>query len=140
MHLFWGDTYERIRANMARSAAMAASHGREDDIGFGMRLQIVCRQTEKEAWEFAPRAGAHADRAQKAFVKELFATSVANRRVQELAAIRRDLSRRILWTGITKARPGAGIASSAIPSNAPTCCRTTSTRLPLVLPVGLPAR
>src|SRR4029077_2831091 len=53
VHLFWGDTYERIRANMAEIRGMAARHGRDDDIGFGMRLQVVCRSTEKEAWEFA---------------------------------------------------------------------------------------
>jgi alkanesulfonate monooxygenase len=53
VHLFWGDTYERIRANMAEIRAMAAKHGRENTIGFGMRLQIICRRTEKEAWAFA---------------------------------------------------------------------------------------
>ncbi len=45
VHLFWGDTYERIRANMAEIKGMAARHGRENDIGFGMRLQVVCRPT-----------------------------------------------------------------------------------------------
>ena len=63
VHLFWGDTYERIRANMAEIRAMAATHGRENDIGFGMRLQIVCRETEKEAWEFAHELVGHASEA-----------------------------------------------------------------------------
>ena len=81
VHLFWGDTYERIRANMVEIRGMAARHGRADDIGFGMRLQVVCRPTEKEAWEFAHELVAHATEAQKAFVKERFATSEANRRV-----------------------------------------------------------
>src|SRR6266550_1810493 len=47
IHLFWGDTYERIRANMGVIRDMAAKHGRDQGIGFGMRLQVVCRETEK---------------------------------------------------------------------------------------------
>ncbi len=109
VHLFWGDTYERIRANMAEIKSMAARHGRENAIGFGMRLQVVCRETEKEAWDFAHGLVEHASEAQKAFVKERFATSEANRRVRELAAIGETIEPH-LWTGITQVRPGAGIA------------------------------
>ena len=114
VHLFWGDTYERIRANMAVIRGMAARHGRENDIGFGMRLQIVCRETEKEAWDFAHELVGHASEAQKAFVKERFATSEANRRVRELAA-QGEVIERNLWTGITQVRPGAGIAVVGTP-------------------------
>jgi alkanesulfonate monooxygenase len=114
VHLFWGDTYDRIRENMAVIRQMAAKHGREDKIGFGMRLQIVCRETEKEAWEFAHELVGHASEAQKAFVKERFATSEANRRVRELAAAG-DVIERNLFTGITKVRPGAGIAVVGTP-------------------------
>jgi alkanesulfonate monooxygenase len=74
-----------------------------------MRLQVVCRPTEKEAWEFAHELVSHATEAQKAFVKERFATSEANRRVRELAAIGETIEPH-LWTGITQVRPGAGIA------------------------------
>jgi alkanesulfonate monooxygenase len=114
VHLFWGDTYDRIRANMAEIREMAASHGRESQIGFGMRLQIICRETEKEAWEFARELVAHASETQKAFVKQHFATSEANRRVRELAAAG-DVIERNLWTGITQVRPGAGIAIVGTP-------------------------
>ncbi len=109
VHLFWGDTYDRIRANMAEIKSMAAQHGRENEIGFGMRLQIVCRPTEKEAWEFAHGLVAHATEGQQAFVTQHFATSEANRRVRELAAIGETIEPH-LWTGITQVRPGAGIA------------------------------
>ena len=109
VHLFWGDTYERIRANMEEIKSMAARHGRENEIGFGMRLQVVCRETEKEAWDFAHGLVEHASEAQKAFVKERFASSEANRRVRELAAIGETIEPH-LWTGITQVRPGAGIA------------------------------
>jgi alkanesulfonate monooxygenase len=114
VHLFWGDTYERICANMAEIRGMAARHGRGSDIGFGMRLQIVCRQTEKEAWEFARELVSHASEAQKAFVRERFASSEANRRVRELAA-QGEVIEKNLWTGITQVRPGAGIAVVGTP-------------------------
>ncbi|HTE35206.1 MAG TPA: alkanesulfonate monooxygenase, partial [Reyranella sp.] len=52
--------------------------------------------------------------AQKAFVKERFATSEANRRVRELAATG-DVIEKNLFTGITKVRPGAGIAVVGTP-------------------------
>src|SRR5579883_1400256 len=114
VHLFWGDTYERIKANMTEIRGMAARHGRDKEIGFGMRLQIICRETEKEAWDFARNLVGHATEAQKAFVKERFATSEANRRVRELAATG-DVIERNLFTGITKVRPGAGIAVVGTP-------------------------
>jgi len=114
VHLFWGDTYQRIKDNMAVIRGMAARHGRENEIGFGMRLQIVCRETEQEAWQFAHELVGHASESQKAFVKERFATSEANRRVRELAATG-DVIERNLFTGITKVRPGAGIAVVGTP-------------------------
>lgn len=114
VHLFWGDTYDRIRANMVEIREMAARHGREKEIGFGMRLQIVCRQTEKEAWDAAHELVGHASDAQKAFVKQHFATSQANLRVRELAALGEVIERN-LWTGITQVRPGAGIAVVGTP-------------------------
>ncbi|QQS14652.1 MAG: LLM class flavin-dependent oxidoreductase [Rhodospirillales bacterium] len=110
VHLFWGDTYARIADNMAEIRAMAARHGRGEAIGFGMRLQIVCRESEAEAWDAANRLVSSVSAEQTKFVREHFATSEANRRVQELAATMGDLIEPHLWTGITRTRPGAGIA------------------------------
>lgn len=110
VHLFWGDTVERIAGNMRTIRALAARHGREDEIGFGMRLQIVCRETEAEAWEAAERLVWNATEAQTRFIRTHYAGSAANRRVQELAREHGDLIAPHLWTGITKVRPGAGIA------------------------------
>ena len=47
---------------------------------------------------------------QKQEMKTLYNKSEANRRVQELARENGDLLLPHLWTGITKVRPGAGIA------------------------------
>ena len=44
VHLFWGDLPERIAANIAEIRQMARAHDRQNDIGFGMRLQVICRE------------------------------------------------------------------------------------------------
>ena len=108
VHLFWGDTYERIAANMRDIRARAGKHGRAGAIGFGMRLQIVCRESEDEAWEAARGLVEGVSDKHKAMIKTHFATSVANQRMQQLGAS--DLIEPHLWTGLTKVRPGAGVA------------------------------
>ena len=110
VHLFWGDLPERIAQNIAEIRAMAKRYAREDVIGFGMRLQIVCREDEGDAWEAADRLVRHASERQKRDMKTLYNNSAANRRVQELARDYGDLLLPHLWTGISKVRPGAGIA------------------------------
>ncbi|MFN4088165.1 MAG: LLM class flavin-dependent oxidoreductase [Alphaproteobacteria bacterium] len=110
VHLFWGDTPEQIGANMRDIRTLAARHGRADEIGFGMRLQIVCRETEAEAWDAAHELVRDTTEGQARFIRTHYASSVANRRVQELARTHGDLIAPHLWTGITRVRPGAGIA------------------------------
>ena len=110
VHLFWGDLPERIAANIAEIRAMARAHGRDDEIGFGMRLQVICREDEEDAWEAADQLVRHATERQKQEMKTLYNNSEANQRVQQLAREHGDLLLPHLWTGITKVRPGAGIA------------------------------
>ena len=110
VHLFWGDTVEQIASNMRDIRALAARHGRAEEIGFGMRLQIICRETEAEAWDAAHELVRDVTEAQTRFIRTHYASSAANRRVQELARTHGDLIAPHLWTGITKVRPGAGIA------------------------------
>ncbi|MGH6751231.1 MAG: LLM class flavin-dependent oxidoreductase [Bradyrhizobium sp.] len=110
VHLFWGDLPERIASNIVEIREMARAHGRENDIGFGMRLQVICRENEADAWEAADQLVRHATERQKQEMKTLYNKSEANQRVQQLAREHGDLLMPHLWTGITKVRPGAGIA------------------------------
>jgi alkanesulfonate monooxygenase len=110
VHLFWGDLPEKIAENITEIREMARAHGRENEIGFGMRLQIICRDHEKDAWDAADRLVRHATERLKQERNTLYNNSVANRRVQQLAREHGDLLLPHLWTGITKVRPGAGIA------------------------------
>jgi alkanesulfonate monooxygenase len=89
---------------------MARAHDRENEIGFGMRLQVICREDEKDAWEAADVLVRNATERQKQEMKTLYNNSAANQRVQQLAREHGDLLLPHLWTGITKVRPGAGIA------------------------------
>ena len=109
IHLFWGDTPARIAENMRTIRAMAARHGRADAIGFGMRLQILCRESEADAWDAARELVRDATDAQTRFIKTQYASSAANRRVQELADTHGELIGPHLWTGVTRVRAGAGI-------------------------------
>jgi len=107
IHLFWGDTPERIAQNMTTIRGMAARHNRT--VGFGMRLQILCRETETEAWDAARELVRDVTEAQTRFIRTHYANSVANQRVQQLAQQHGDLIGPHLWTGVTRVRPGAGI-------------------------------
>jgi alkanesulfonate monooxygenase len=109
VHLFWGDTPERIAANIVTLRDMAASQDRRMPLEFGMRLQILCRATEAEAWEAAHELVRDVTEAQTRFIRTHYAASVANQRVQQLAREYGDLIAPHLWTGITRVRPGAGI-------------------------------
>jgi alkanesulfonate monooxygenase len=109
IHLFWGDTPERIAQNMSTIRGLAARHGRAETIGFGMRLQILCRETEAEAWDAAHELVRDVSEAQTRFIRTHYASSVANQRVQQLAREHGELIGPHLWTGVTRVRPGAGI-------------------------------
>lgn len=110
VHLFWGDLPEVISANIANIRERAAAHGREEEIGFGMRLQIICRETEAEAMEAADKLIRNIPEAAREDLKRFTAASKANQRVQQLTAEKGMWIAPHLWSGLTRFRPGAGIA------------------------------
>lgn len=116
VHLFWGDTPERIAENIAAIRALAAAQGRENEIGFGMRLQIICRETEAAAWAAAEALIAKTSERDRERVIQRTATSEANRRIQDLAREKGPHIAPNLWSGLTRVRQGAGIAIVGDPS------------------------
>jgi alkanesulfonate monooxygenase len=110
VHLFWGDYPARIKAQMAAIRELADAHGRAGEIGFGMRLQIICREREDDAWAAARKLVDGASDRHMEIVRTHFASSVANQRMLELARAESDRLGPNLWSGITKVRPGAGVA------------------------------
>ena len=115
VHLFWGDRPETIEAQMAEIRGLARAAGREAALGFGMRLQIICRETEAEAWDAAEALVADVGADRSAAVRANVANSVANQRVQALLAESNaqgggGLVAPNLWAGLAKVRQGAGVA------------------------------
>ena len=86
-----------------------------------MRLLIICRETEAEAWTVAEGLIKNVTDDQKNIIKTHFAGSEANQRVQQLSAEYGEMLGPNLWTGLTKARPGAGIV---IVGNPEQCAET----------------
>ncbi len=109
-HLFWGDRPERIAEQIADLKKRAAAHGREDELKFGMRLQIVVRDTEEEAWEAADAIIEGASDQLKNTAKGLWEQSEANSRMKKLGEVQDFKIGPHLWSGITTVRPGAGVA------------------------------
>ena len=121
VHLFWGDLPEQIASNIADLKARAARHDRASELAFGMRLQIICRETESAARQAAAALIEHIPEAMRARLQARVANSEANRRVQELAATKGEWIMPHLWSGLTRFRPGAGICVVGDPDQ---CART----------------
>jgi len=110
VHLFWGDTPERIAVDLADIRERAARHGRADKIGFGMRLQVIIREREEDAWAAAARLIASASDNHKRMIEELWEQSECNSRMKQLGKAEGYMLAPNLWSGITTVRPGAGVA------------------------------
>ena len=119
VHLFWGDRPESIREKISDIRKRARQHGRDDIIQFGMRLQIVCADTEEQAWADAYNLIGNVEgmqlanmRTNTSAVDGIRRTSEANRQVWKLLEDSGDDMRigQYLWTGISKVRAGAGVA------------------------------
>ena len=124
VHLFWGDRPDEIARKIKDMRQRAAKYNRDDALQFGMRLQIICADTESEAWDEAHRLIAGSTRFNLvnnrnglAAVDGIRRTSEANQRVWQLLDESGD-DMKIhphLWTGISTVRAGAGIAVVGTP-------------------------
>ncbi len=112
-HLFWGERPEEIAEMVTDIRSQAAARGRDpDEMDFGMRLQIIVRETEEEAWDAANELISGASQDFKRRIASIVqGDSEANRKQQEqVAAAEEDdfLIGPNLWTGISTVRAGAG--------------------------------
>jgi len=110
-HLFWGDYPDRIATQIKDMRERAAKYGRENELQFAMRLQIICRETEAEAWDHAHNLVANAgERKARMDANRAGFDSAANDRQRELAAIEDKKLTAHLWSGISDVRTGSGVA------------------------------
>lgn len=110
-HLFWGDYPERIATQVKEMRERAAKYGREQELKFGMRLQIICRETEKEAWEYADQLVGNSDARKGKLLNDRSGfNSAADERQRELSKLDGHKLSAHLWSGISEVRAGAGVA------------------------------
>jgi alkanesulfonate monooxygenase len=117
-YLTWGEPPQAVAAKVADVRARAAKHGRT--LKFGIRLHVIVRETEDEAWRAAAELVSQLDEKTVAAAQAKFAQmdSVGQRRMAELhkgkfnkANIREGLEiGPNLWAGVGLVRGGAGTA------------------------------
>jgi alkanesulfonate monooxygenase len=111
-YLTWGEPPEEVGKKIADIRHRAADKGRK--IRFGIRLHVIVRETEKEAWADADKLISKLDdetiqRAQASFAKM---DSEGQRRMAALHGGKRDKLEIYphLWAGVGLSRTGAGTA------------------------------
>jgi alkanesulfonate monooxygenase len=114
VYLFWGNTTEQIRADIAAVADRAAAHGRGGSLRYGMRLQVLVREDAAQARRDAEAliANATAGARQRRMGPQMGAQSHADGRMRRFAVEAEEDGWWIgphLWAGITTVRHGAGV-------------------------------
>ena len=117
-YLTWGEPPEAVAQKVADVKRRAAKHGRA--LQFGIRLHVIVRETEDEAWRAAAELVSELDEATVAAAQAKFSQmdSVGQRRMAELhrgkfnkANVREGLEiSPHLWAGVGLVRGGAGTA------------------------------
>jgi len=117
-YLTWGEPPAAVAAKLADVGARAAAKGRT--LSYGIRLHVIVRETEDEAWAAAAKLVSHLDESVIATAQAKFSQmdSVGQRRMAELnkgklnkANVREGLEiAPNLWAGVGLVRGGAGTA------------------------------
>ncbi|MCW2986717.1 MAG: alkanesulfonate monooxygenase [Conexibacter sp.] len=115
-YLSWGEPPARVAEKIARLNELAEGHGRT--IGYGMRLHLVVRDTEQEAWD-------HVDRLLRATSEGTFARMAASNAGSDSVGMQRQFANHRgqvpdrakdlesypnIWPGMSLLRPGPGTA------------------------------
>jgi len=117
-YLTWGEPPGAVAEKLADVRRRAARHGRT--LSYGIRLHVIVRETEDDAWHAAAELVSQLDEATVSAAQAKFASmdSVGQRRMAELhkgrfdkADVRKGLEvSPNLWAGVGLVRGGAGTA------------------------------
>jgi alkanesulfonate monooxygenase len=112
VYLTWGEPPHEVEEKIAQVRRLAASRGRS--LRFGIRLHVIVRETDEEAWKAADDLIKHLDDETVANAQRIFSRfdSVGQRRMSRLHKGDRsslEISPN-LWAGIGLVRGGAGTA------------------------------
>ncbi|WP_110678323.1 FMNH2-dependent alkanesulfonate monooxygenase [Salinicola sp. RZ23] len=111
-YLTWGEPPAQVAEKIASVRAAAAQVGRE--VTFGIRLHVIVRETDEEAWRAADKLISHLDDDTIAAAQKVFSRmdSVGQSRMSQLHGGDRsqlEISPN-LWAGVGLVRGGAGTA------------------------------
>ena len=110
--LTWPDTVKGVESIVADMRKRASGYGRE--LKYGLRAHVIVRDSEKEACEAANRLISHLDDQKGEAIRNLSldSVSVGVSRQTELRENSNDdgFIEENLWTGVGRARSGAGAA------------------------------
>ncbi|MCK6256191.1 FMNH2-dependent alkanesulfonate monooxygenase [Fictibacillus sp. KIGAM418] len=112
VYLTWGEPPAQVKEKIDRVRKLAAQQGRT--VSFGIRLHVIVRETEEEAWDAADSLIQYVDEETIAASQKVFSRydSVGQKRMAALHNGKKD-SLEIspnLWAGIGLVRGGAGTA------------------------------
>jgi alkanesulfonate monooxygenase len=111
-YLTWGEPPDLVREKLTRVGNIAGRLGRK--LSFGIRLHVIVRETNAEAWAAADDLIRHVDDATIAKAQSIFnrMDSVGQQRMAALHGGRRDKLEVSpnLWAGVGLVRGGAGTA------------------------------
>ncbi|MDI4649138.1 FMNH2-dependent alkanesulfonate monooxygenase [Cohnella hashimotonis] len=112
VYLTWGEPPEQAREKIERVRARAAAENRT--VRFGMRLHVIVRETEDEAWAAADALIRHLDDDTIARAQQVYARMDSHGQQRMTGLHGGDRSRLVvgpnLWAGIGLVRGGAGTA------------------------------
>jgi alkanesulfonate monooxygenase len=112
VYLTWGEPPAAVAEKIADIRRRAAEHGRT--VKFGIRLHVIVRETNEEAWQAADKLISHLDDEVIAKAQASFARmdSEGQRRMAALHGGQRDKLEVSpnLWAGVGLVRGGAGTA------------------------------
>jgi alkanesulfonate monooxygenase len=111
VYLTWGETLPEVKAKLDAVRARAAARGRS--VRFGLRIHLIVRETDEQAWAAAEKLISKLPDAAVAAAQAKFAgesDSVGQQRMSALHGGRRDQLEIApnLWAGIGLVRGGAG--------------------------------
>ncbi|MEX2460310.1 MAG: LLM class flavin-dependent oxidoreductase [Paenibacillaceae bacterium] len=112
VYLTWGEPPAQVAEKIAQVRKLAADKGRK--VRFGIRLHVIVRETEEEAWAAAEQLIHYVDDETIASAQKIFARmdSEGQKRMSQLHAGDRsklEISPN-LWAGVGLVRGGAGTA------------------------------
>jgi alkanesulfonate monooxygenase len=111
-YLTWGEPPALVAEKIAKVREVAAARGRK--LSFGIRLHVIVRETNEEAWRAANELIRHVSDETIALAQKNFARmdSVGQQRMAQLHGGKRDKLEIApnLWAGVGLVRGGAGTA------------------------------